>query len=156
MSYVPTGTSRKISTDAHRFCYERGLLASASPLLTPAKDYCTAHQDKGGARLLADIHGGLGSVDSETNQFQGMLDNFRTQWQYIQRAFAVGELQHPSICKSNPTLSPFGDYRACSNIPRRGGLRSRSPCQWLPRPTPIRRSGRILPQMPGSVETTAG
>jgi hypothetical protein len=55
------------------------------------------HREEGGYVILADIYGVLGSLDTETNQFQGAYDNFSNQWQYIQKALDSGELQKPSI-----------------------------------------------------------
>lgn len=67
-------------------------------LLKPAKNYCLSRLDKGGGyRILADIHGGLGSLCTESNQFGKAYDDFSKQWKYLQLAFDTGELQRPSI-----------------------------------------------------------
>ena len=80
-----------------RFCYERGLLQSVSALLTVAEEYCLLHVDEGGEVLLADIYAGLGSLDTESNQFQGAYDHFQKQWYYVQKALEKGELQRPIV-----------------------------------------------------------
>lgn len=67
-------------------------------LLKPAEIYCLRHLEKGGGyRILADIYGGLGSLDTESNQFQKAYDDFSMQWKYLQQAFEAGELIKPSI-----------------------------------------------------------
>lgn len=39
----------------------------------------------------------MGSLDTETNQFQGAYNHFERQWHYLQKAFDSGKLQRPSI-----------------------------------------------------------
>lgn len=46
---------------------------------------------------MADIHGGLGALSTETNQFQSAYDYFQRQWHYLQKAFDSGKLQRPSM-----------------------------------------------------------
>jgi tetratricopeptide (TPR) repeat protein len=52
---------------------------------------------RGGYRILADVYGGLGSLYTESNQFQAVHDCFFKQWKYLQSAFEHGELEKPSI-----------------------------------------------------------
>lgn len=67
-------------------------------LLGSAEIYCLSRLDFGGGyRILADIYGGLGSLDTESNQFQKAYDDFSKQWKYLQLAFDAGELKRPSI-----------------------------------------------------------
>jgi tetratricopeptide (TPR) repeat protein len=47
--------------------------------------------------LLADIYGGLGSLCTNSNQFQGAFDNFNKQLEYVQLAISHGELERPTI-----------------------------------------------------------
>ncbi|KAK9769980.1 putative NB-ARC domain-containing protein [Seiridium cardinale] len=84
--------------EAGWFCYESGLLHSVSDLLQPAEKYSLRHLHRGGGyRILADVYGGLGSLDTESNQFQGAYDNFKNHYQYVQLALDHDELQRPSI-----------------------------------------------------------
>ncbi|KAL4936544.1 hypothetical protein BDV06DRAFT_91444 [Aspergillus oleicola] len=84
--------------EAGWFCYESGMIESVADLLRPAETYCLRHRDKGGGyRLLADIYGGLGSLCTESNQFQGAYENFVEEWDYLELAFKTGELEKPSI-----------------------------------------------------------
>lgn len=81
-----------------RYCYERGLLDSVSEILIPAEKYCLRHLDAGGGyRILADVYGAIGSLYTESNNFQGVFDAFSKHWKYIQLAIEHGELQRPSI-----------------------------------------------------------
>ena len=57
--------------------------------------------------LLADIYGGLGSLNSETNNFQGTYDCFMNEWEHLQAAFSNGQLQRPNI------LEVFGSWETC-------------------------------------------
>lgn len=69
-----------------------------SGLLIPAEKYCLQRlHHAGGYRILADIYGGLGSLCTESNRFQEAFDYFNIEWDYLQKAFAHGELQRPSI-----------------------------------------------------------
>ncbi|KAI1362814.1 hypothetical protein F5Y08DRAFT_354917 [Xylaria arbuscula] len=84
--------------EAGWFCYESGLLESVADLLRPAERYCLQHLTQpGGNRILADIYGGLGSLDTESNQFQGAFNNFQNHHKYVQLALEAGELERPSI-----------------------------------------------------------
>ncbi|CAH0051000.1 unnamed protein product [Clonostachys solani] len=84
--------------EAGWFCYESGLLESVSELLVPAKEYCIRHLSKGGGyRILADIYGGLGSLATESNQFQRAYDDFNEEWKCLKLAFDAAELTRPSI-----------------------------------------------------------
>ncbi|CAH0035416.1 unnamed protein product [Clonostachys rhizophaga] len=84
--------------EAGWFCYESGLLESVSELLVPAKEYCIRHLPKGGGyRILADIYGGLGSLATESNQFQRAYDDFNEEWECLKLAFDAAELTRPSI-----------------------------------------------------------
>ncbi|VUC30705.1 unnamed protein product [Clonostachys rosea] len=84
--------------EAGWFCYESGLLESVSELLVPAKEYCIKHLSKGGGyRILADIYGGLGSLATESNQFQRAYDDFNEEWECVKLAFDANELSRPSI-----------------------------------------------------------
>lgn len=84
--------------EAGWFCYESGLLESVSELLVPAKEYCIRHLQKGGGyRILADIYGGLGSLATESNQFQRAYDDFNEEWKCLKLAFDAAELTRPSI-----------------------------------------------------------
>ncbi|RDW76977.1 hypothetical protein BP6252_05030 [Coleophoma cylindrospora] len=84
--------------EAGWMCYEKGLFDLTQDLLGRAEEYCLKHisKGKGGLVALADIYGGLGSLDTETNNFEGALKNFQNQWSYIQEAFKEGELQRPN------------------------------------------------------------
>lgn len=68
-----------------------------SDLLKPAEKYCLQHCERGGAKLLATIYGGLGSVDTETNRFQGAYEYFDKEWDQIKKAIASGEMKRPDI-----------------------------------------------------------
>ncbi|CAG9996180.1 unnamed protein product [Clonostachys byssicola] len=84
--------------EAGWFCYESGLLESVSELLVPAKEYCIRHLQKGGGyRILADIYGGLGSLATESNQFQRAYEDFNQEWECLKLAFEAAELTRPSI-----------------------------------------------------------
>ena len=72
-------------------------MGSVAALLTVAEKYCKTHRDSGGDVILADIYGGLGSLCTENNQFQGAYDNFKLQWDCLTKAFESGALQRPSI-----------------------------------------------------------
>jgi len=73
-------------------------LESVFGLLDPAEKYCLSRLEKGGGyRILADIYGGLGSLDTESNQFEKAYEDFSKQWKYLQLAFDVGELKRPNI-----------------------------------------------------------
>ena len=60
--------------------------------------------------LLADIYGGLGSLNSETNNFQGTYDCFMNEWEHLQAAFSNGQLQRPNI------LEVFGLGRLANGL----------------------------------------
>ncbi|KAI1084628.1 hypothetical protein F5B20DRAFT_591667 [Whalleya microplaca] len=84
--------------EAGWFCYESGLLESVFDLLHSAKEYCLRHIECGGGfRILADVYGGLGSLDTESNQFQSAFDNFQNHEKYVQLAINSGELKRPCI-----------------------------------------------------------
>lgn len=69
-------------------------------VLELAKEYYFRHTTTSAEKdhvLLADIYGGLGSMDSETNNFQGTYNNFQSQWAELEAAFETGQIQRPSI-----------------------------------------------------------
>jgi tetratricopeptide (TPR) repeat protein len=66
-------------------------------LLKPAEKYCLQHSEQGGAKLLAKIYGGLGSVDTETNRFRGAFEYFDKEWDQIKKAKDSGEMKQPDI-----------------------------------------------------------
>ena len=66
-------------------------------LLDTAKDYCLRHMEGMNHSVLADIHGGIGSLYSMTNDFQGTYEHFKSEWEHRQAAFASNQLQRPNI-----------------------------------------------------------
>lgn len=47
--------------------------------------------------ILADIYGAFGGIDSERNELYKTLENFQTQYDYLQKAFSKNLLARPNV-----------------------------------------------------------
>lgn len=57
--------------------------------------------------LLADIYGGLGSLNSETNNFQGTYDCFMNEWEHLQAALPPYLSESPRAYLSRPGIALY-------------------------------------------------
>lgn len=82
-------------TISNRHNYERGTFEQSEPLLRASEHYCLAHD--GCELVLADIYGARASVATEINEQSSALDNFKLQYESIDRAVKRGMVDLPDI-----------------------------------------------------------
>ncbi|EAQ85334.1 hypothetical protein CHGG_09348 [Chaetomium globosum CBS 148.51] len=75
--------------------YERGTFEQSEPLLQASEHYCLAHD--GCELILADIYGARASVATETNEQSSALENFKLQYEFVDKAVKRGMVDLPDI-----------------------------------------------------------
>jgi tetratricopeptide (TPR) repeat protein len=78
-----------------RFLYERGTFEQSYAVLEIAEAACEPLKDA--EAIKADIHGGFGSLATETNQFQEAYDQFKLEYDNITTAIDRGFLTRPNV-----------------------------------------------------------